>query len=192
MKRRNTTMAGGGSAAAFFFDAHSQLCLPWLHDSMTLRSRWETSRIGAGKKEPTAKWYLAIHPPSAMTTHSWPFTRVGRGKEGLGARFIVRLGRFARQLLQSRRRGRVRCGRKILWTDRGWFRQARAPLETDELQRGSTEEAHPRASAENVGGWIHRLITTESVADARINNHARTSDTGAEFSHGREIEDWSD
>jgi hypothetical protein len=159
---------------------------------MTLRSRWETSRIGAMKKEPTTKWYLVIHPPLAMTAHSWPFTRVGRGKEGSGARFIVRLGRFTRQLLQSRRHGHVRCGRKILQTDWGWFHQARALLEMDELQRGSTEEAHLRASAENAGARIHRLITTESVADARINNHARTSDTGAEFSRGREIEDWSD
>ena len=55
-----------------------------------------------------------------------------------------------------------------------------------------TEEVHSRASAKNARGWIHRLITTESVADARINNHARASDTEAEFSIGREIEDRSD
>jgi hypothetical protein len=54
------------------------------------------------------------------------------------------------------------------------------------------EVAHPRAPAEDAGGPIHRLITTESVADARINNHARASDTEAEFSRGCESEDRSD
>jgi hypothetical protein len=74
----------------------------------------------------------------------------GWGEFGNGSGFIhrcqARAGRDSRNLGTdlSRLFATDRSWGRILRTDRGLFRQARAPLEMDELQRGFTRRRHTR------------------------------------------------